>query len=188
MVMNENDGSYFLLCEILLDIELPEDSPVAERCGSCVACLDACPTQAFVRPGVLDAARCISYWTIEQRGVIPPEISQKLSGWVFGCDICQEACPYNEAVPKSELPRHPPDLSGLLTMRSSLWRREFRDTPFSRAGVAGLKRNAAALAGASGRRDLLSRLAESARDPHPVVAAQAKRAGEELSQTDSAHG
>jgi epoxyqueuosine reductase len=184
MVMNESDGSYFFLCEILLDIELPEDSPVAERCGSCVACLDACPTQAFSSPGVVDAKRCISYWTIEQRGVIPPEISKKLSGWVFGCDICQEACPYNHGIARNDLARRPPELSELLAMRASRWRREFRDTPLSRAGNAGLKRNAAALAESSGRSDLLPQLAETARDAHPVVAAQARRAFEGLSRAD----
>jgi epoxyqueuosine reductase len=180
MVMNENDGSYFLLCEILTRFELPEDAPLAERCGSCVRCLQACPTQAFVRPGQLDARRCLSYWTIEQRGTIPPEIAANLGGWLFGCDACQEACPYNAGAGSPPFDRVPPTAEDLLRLGAAEWKRRFADTPLSRAGAAGLRRNAAASAPASGRRDLLPRLEQLSRSPHPVVAAQARQAVREL--------
>lgn len=176
MVLNESDGSYFLLCEILTDMDLPEDEPVAERCGSCVRCLSACPTGAFLAPGLLDAGLCLSYWTIEQRGVIPRELAARAQGRVFGCDICQEVCPYNAATLATPFERRPPTLEELLSLGSADWKRWYADTPLSRAGAAGLRRNAAALAGSAGRRDLLPRLAELARSPNPVVAAQARQA------------
>ncbi len=180
MLLNEADGSYILLCEIVTDLELAPDAPLAERCGSCVRCLSACPTGAFVAPGVLDSGLCLSYWSIEQRGVIPPQIAARAQGRVFGCDICQEVCPYNAAVPSPELERRPPTLVELLGMGSAEWKRRFADTPLSRAGAAGLRRNAAALAGASGRRDLLPRLRELARSPNAVVAAQARHSAAAL--------
>jgi epoxyqueuosine reductase len=183
MVMNAEEGSYFLLAEILTDLELSPDSPVAERCGSCRACLDACPMQAFVAPAVLDSHRCLSYWTIEQRETIPTDVARKLSGWVFGCDICQEACPYNRAVETGELARQPPALSELLAAGAGQWRRRFADTPLARAGQAGLRRNAAALAEATRRGDLLPALAPLATAGSAVVAAQARRAIESLAGT-----
>lgn len=175
MVLND-EGSYFLLCEILTDAELPADAPVDERCGSCTRCLDACPTSAFPRPGVLDATRCLSYWTIEQRSEIPEEIVSRLGGWVFGCDECQEACPYNRAIDTAPLERRPPDLSELLGMGASEWKRRLRDTPLSRAGPAGLRRNAAAVAESRNRKDLLPALQRVAASRHPAASAQAAAA------------
>ena len=180
MILND-EGSYFLLCEILTDADLPADSPLAEACGSCTKCLDACPTSAFLRPGVVDATRCLSYWTIEQRGTIPNEIVARLGGWVFGCDVCQEACPYNRAVDTAPLERRPPQLAELLEARASEWRRRHRDTPFSRAGAAGLRRNAAAVAQSRSRRDLLPALRALSSSPHPVVAEQSTSAVTRLS-------
>ncbi len=180
MVLHE-EGSYFLLCEILVDAELPFDVPVFERCGSCTRCLDACPTSAFLRPGVLDATRCLSYWTIEQRGPIPPDIVSKMGGWIFGCDVCQEVCPYNTAVELERNDRAAPGLSEVLDMRSAEWKRRYRDTPLSRAGLAGMKRNAAAAADSLSRRDVLDRLSDLAASPHPVVSAQSAAAVARLS-------
>jgi len=176
MLMNAEDGSWLLLCAIVTDLELPPDAPEAERCGSCTRCLDACPTDAFPRPGVVDANRCLSYWTIEQRGVIPEPITEKMGGWVFGCDVCQEVCPYNAAVETASLERRPPALADLLGAGAGEWRRRFGDTPIARAGAAGMRRNAAAVA--EGRRDraLLPAIRPLAAGKHPVVAAQAARA------------
>jgi epoxyqueuosine reductase len=175
MVMNETDGSYFWLCEILTDARLASDAPVAERCGSCVRCLQACPTQALLAPGLLDSERCLSYWTIEQRGVIPEDMADRLNGWLFGCDICQEVCPYNGPAPAREASRNPPALADLLSTGSASWKRRFADTALSRAGLSGMRRNAAALAESSGRRDLLPQLRRLARSGHAVASAQARR-------------
>ena len=176
MLMNAEDGSALLLCAIVTDLALPPDAPQAERCGACTRCLDACPTSAFPRPGVVDANRCLSYWTIEQRGVIPDEIARELGGRVFGCDVCQEVCPYNAAIDTGTFERVPPSLADLLGTGAAAWKRRFGDTPVARAGAAGMRRNAAAAAAAGGRRDLLPVLASLARGSHPVVAEQASRA------------
>jgi epoxyqueuosine reductase len=176
MLMNAEDGSALLLCAIVTDLDLPPDAPQAERCGACTRCLEACPTSAFPRPGVVDANRCLSYWTIEQRGTIPESIARKLNGWVFGCDVCQEVCPYNAAVETATLERTPATLAEILGTGAAAWKRRFGDTPVARAGAAGMRRNAAAAAEGAGRRDLLPVLASLARGKHPVVAAQAARA------------
>lgn len=111
LVINERIGSWTLLGEIITTLELPSDSPAVDRCGTCRRCLDACPTQAIVAPRELDATRCISYLTIEHRGEIEPSLADKLSGWVAGCDICQQVCPWNGRAPVAMLkelqPRHP---------------------------------------------------------------------------------
>ena len=175
MVLNE-EGSYFLLCEILIDLELAPDSPVTERCGSCTKCLDACPTSAFLRPGVLDATRCLSYWTIEQRGAIPDEIVDRIGPWVFGCDVCQEVCPYNRAVETGGFERQPAGLSELLEIRSGQWRRRFGDTPLARAGLSGMRRNAAAAAAGASRTDLLPALRAHSKAANPTVSMQSRSA------------
>ncbi|HET9795462.1 MAG TPA: tRNA epoxyqueuosine(34) reductase QueG [Thermoanaerobaculia bacterium] len=176
MLMNAEDGSWLLLCAIVTDLALPADSPAAERCGSCTRCLDACPTGAFPRPGVVDANRCLSYWTIEQRGAIPESIARQMDGWVFGCDVCQEVCPYNAAIETGTLERRPPSLAELLETGAAEWKRRFGDTPVARAGAAGMRRNAAAVAEARGDPALLPVIAPLAAGKHPIVAAQAARA------------
>jgi epoxyqueuosine reductase len=139
-------GSWLLLAEIVTDLDLPPDDPVAERCGACVRCLDACPTDAFVAPGVLDANRCLAYWTIEHRGAIPDPIRAELGDRVFGCDDCQDACPWNAplALPAVSAP---PTRAGWLTMGKGEFRRRFGSTALNRAGRRGLQRNAAISAG-----------------------------------------
>src|SRR5262249_32668651 len=94
-LIDPEQGSYLLLAEIVTDLDLPCDEPAAQRCGACVRCLEACPTDAFVSPGVLDSGRCIAYWTIEHRGPLPDEWKARVGDHVFGCDVCQEACPWN---------------------------------------------------------------------------------------------
>jgi len=151
-LIDSEQGSYLLLAEILTDLDLPRDEPAAERCGSCVRCLEACPTDAFVAPGVLDARRCIAYWTIEHRGTLPDEWKARIGDRVFGCDACQEACPWNaprHGAPAPEASPAPGRLQ-ILTMGKGEWRRRFGATALNRAARRGLQRNAAASAGAAG--------------------------------------
>jgi epoxyqueuosine reductase len=158
-------GSWLLLAEILTDLDLPADEPVAEQCGSCMRCLAACPTDAFVSPGVLDAARCISYWTIEHRGPIPDAVKPTLGPHVFGCDICQEVCPFNEPLPLPASSADIPNRRDWLEMGKGDWRRRFRATAFNRAGRRGLQRNAACSAGAVDDRSCLPALPAAAELP-----------------------
>lgn len=147
-LIDPEHGSFVLLAEIITDLDLPADSPIAEQCGSCVRCLEACPTDAFLEPGLLDAARCIAYWTIEHRGPLPEGVKASIGENVFGCDICQEVCPWNAPLLRdapaftSQLPTR----AGWLAMGSGEWRRTWGRTPMSRAGRRGLQRNAAASA------------------------------------------
>ena len=104
LLLNKTDGSYFFLACLLVDVELPADAPHhASHCGTCTACLDACPTDAFPQPGVLDATKCISYWTIESRELPPPPLRPQIGQWVFGCDVCQEVCPWNRKPARRQL-------------------------------------------------------------------------------------
>jgi epoxyqueuosine reductase len=165
-------GSYLLLAEILTDADLPADEPVADLCGSCVRCLASCPTGAFVEPGLLDANRCIAYWTIEHRGAIPDDVKPALADHVFGCDVCQEVCPWNEPRTEARQRLHPRPLSrgerggsaglptraGWLAMGNGEWRRRFGATALNRAGRRGLQRNAAVSAAATSDRSVLPSL------------------------------
>lgn len=143
-------GSAFHLAGFFLDIELPPSAPVEDFCGGCTRCIDQCPTQAFVGPGQLDANKCISYWTIEHKGALPPELSDRFGGWIFGCDVCQEVCPWNHKHLRDpeEGPAYPtegPAWAALLRKRSG-FRSRLRNSPLSRAGRRMLMRNLAAAA------------------------------------------
>jgi epoxyqueuosine reductase len=157
-------GSYLLLGELILDVEL---APTAaeeprSRCGTCSACLDACPTGAFVGPHLLDARRCISYLTIEHRGPIPRELRPALGTRIFGCDVCQEVCPFNAAAPARTVPdpglalttrtaeRSAPDLIRTLGLGAAQMRQLVRGTPLRRAGREGLLRNVCVALGNAG--------------------------------------
>lgn len=148
-------GSWLLLAEIVTDLDLPADDPVAESCGSCVRCLESCPTGAFLAPGLLDAARCLAYWTIESRGPIPHEIQAALGDRVFGCDVCQEACPWNGGATAEAGPATIPTRAEWLAMGKGEWRRRFGASALNRAGRRGVQRNAAASAGSVGDSALL---------------------------------
>ena len=155
-------GSWLLLAEVVTDLDLPADAPIAERCGTCVRCLAACPTDAFVSPGVLDASRCLAYWTIEHRGALPDAVKEALGDRVFGCDVCQEVCPWNGEIAAAAPADDAPTREEWLAMGPGEWRRRFGRSALNRAGRRGLQRNAAASAGSSREARLLPALARSA--------------------------
>jgi epoxyqueuosine reductase len=142
-------GSWLLLAEIVTDLDLPPDEPIAEQCGSCARCLAACPTGAFLAPGLLDAARCLSYWTIEHRGPLPDGVKTEIGPHVFGCDVCQDVCPFNAEAPRA-VAEAIPTRAQWLAMGKGEWKKRYGATAFNRAGRRGLQRNAAASAGAMG--------------------------------------
>jgi epoxyqueuosine reductase len=173
-------GSYVLLAEVLLSLQLPPTPPSRRGCGRCHACLPACPTGAITAPGVIDSRRCISYLTIEHRGAIPVELRPLIGTWAFGCDLCQEACPVNSRLAPAELgageptttsgPVPHPDLVECLELDDDEFRRRFRRTAVWRTGRAGLARNAAIALGNArdgGAAGPLRRAAET--DPDAVV-------------------
>ncbi|HQZ95518.1 MAG TPA: tRNA epoxyqueuosine(34) reductase QueG [Pyrinomonadaceae bacterium] len=147
-------GSWVFIGEIILNVELEYDSEVvADHCGSCSACLDACPTNAIVEPYVVDARKCISYATIELRDEnLPAEISENLEGWFYGCDICQDVCPWNRFEKATEETRFEPrkgesslNIDGIISMTNDEYIERFRRSAIKRAKIGGLKRNASAL-------------------------------------------
>lgn len=154
-LINPELGSFFFIGSLLIDLDLEPDAPYeADRCGTCMRCLEACPTGAFVEPRVLDATRCISYLTIEAKGPIPTELEESVGGLVYGCDICQEVCPWNvkfsrDAANPSFSPREA--IAGkdaralaedILAMDDEAFRTAFRKSPMKRAKRSGLVRNA----------------------------------------------
>jgi epoxyqueuosine reductase len=151
MLLHRRLGSYFLLGALLLDLPLSADEPFATaHCGSCRRCLDACPTEAFTGPYQLDARRCISYLTIELRGSIVEELRTGMGDWIFGCDVCQEVCPWNRKAPLGVETSLQPGVTGLqvdllelLKLTDEEFRTRFRHTPLWRSGRSGLLRNAA---------------------------------------------
>jgi epoxyqueuosine reductase len=151
MLIDPRAGSYFFLTALLTDLDLPVDTPLeVDHCGTCTACLDACPTDAFVEPRVLDATRCISTLTIEDHGPVPHHLRSGIGDWVFGCDVCQEVCPWNRHAPGSTEPAFQPrggaatlDLAELLGLDEVAFRRRFKGSPLHRAKRHGLARSAA---------------------------------------------
>ena len=154
MLIHPTIGSFTFIGVVFTDADLASDLPFeADRCGTCRACLDACPTQAFPEPHVLDATRCISYLTIEHRGAFNDEQRRDVGDWAFGCDVCQDVCPWNVSFARSTsdaafAPRadvQAPDLRAFLEMDESAFARRYGDTPFTRPGLAGMRRNARAV-------------------------------------------
>lgn len=152
MLISPRRGSFFFLGALFLELELEPDAPFeADRCGTCTRCLDACPTEAFVAPRVMDARRCISYLTIEHRSDIAPELQPFMGELLYGCDICQDVCPWNHKfaseVPDAALAARPenvhPDPADLLALTDEEFRERFRRSPIKRAKRGGLARNAA---------------------------------------------
>lgn len=181
-------GSWLFLAVVLTDCELAPDEPEPDHCGSCRACLDACPTQAFPEPYVLDATRCLSYTTIETRGAIPEALREGHGAWVFGCDVCQEVCPWNRRE-RRERPGDPlglrallaprpewrrPALAWLLALDETAWRQAARGTALKRARWRGLVRNALVAAGNSGDAALAPLVRAHAEGADPLLAEHAR--------------
>jgi epoxyqueuosine reductase len=180
MLLHPDAGSYFFLGEVLTSLEVEPETGIADLCGSCSRCLEACPTGALPEAYRLDSRRCISYWTIEHRGAIPEAVRGDLGEWVFGCDVCQEACPLNEAPSheadpafESGSPRQDLDLVGLLELDETTYRRVFEGSPMQRAGRAGLRRNATLAMGNRGDDRYVPVLARALADPDPVLRSHA---------------
>jgi len=189
MLISRTAGSWFFLGAILTDVELEYDNPVDQSwCGTCTRCLDACPTDAFPEPGVLDARRCISYLTIEHRkDAIPEELRAGVGRWLFGCDICQDVCPWNRFAPTETLPEFQQqpsmrsiDCVELLSLSEEQFAARFDLTPLSRPGRAGLLRNAAIVLGNSGDISALPALRAALSDTEALVREAAAWAIEQL--------
>lgn len=186
-IISQEMGSWLFLGVILTSLELTPDMPAPDRCGSCTRCLDACPTDAFIGPYKLDATRCISYLTIEKRGEIPEELRAGMGNHLFGCDICQDVCPWNREAPVSHSaefqPREElvnPALEWLAEMSQEEFRATFKGSPIKRAKYSGLRRNAAVAMGNSENRKLIPHLERLSQDEDGNVAEHARWALERL--------
>lgn len=176
-LLNRERGSWILLGELLLDVELPPDEAVKTHCGSCTRCMPACPTGALIAPGVLDNNRCISYLTIESRGPIPRAMRPLIGDWVFGCDICQDVCPVNKKAAPGNHPEFAPDqgigpspsLIELLDMTEAEFKERFRKSPVKRAKWAGMRRNAAVALGNVGDPAAVPALVRALNSEQPLV-------------------
>ncbi len=172
-LINEPRGSWFFLGELLTSLDLAPDAPPPDRCGSCTRCIDACPTNAL-RPYELDATLCISYFTIELRGPVPDERRAAAGRHVFGCDICQDVCPWNRRAPITQDPafaprQFAPPLEKLAALTEDEFRAMFRDSPVKRAKYAGFLRNVAVAMGNAGDAKFRPSLEKLAASPDPVV-------------------
>lgn len=200
-LINPRLGSFFFLGALLIDLELEADAPFdTDRCGSCRRCLDACPTQAFVGPRVLDATRCISYLTIELKGEIPEALRPLIGDLLYGCDICQDVCPYNH---KFSLPLSESAFSAraaiagkdartlardFLSMSQADFSAAFKGSPMKRAKLRGLKRNSAVVLGNIGSAEDVPSLAAALSDDEPVVRGHAAWALREIASAQARSG
>ena len=147
LMISKKKGSYFFLAEIICDLELDYDIPVMDHCGTCTACIDACPTDAIIKPYVLDSNKCISYLTIELKDSIPKQFENKMQDWIFGCDICQDVCPWNKFSKENEHALFQPS-DKFLNMKKNDWielteetfKKVFKNSPIKRANFKGLKK------------------------------------------------
>ena len=191
-IINQQLGSWLFVGVMLTSLDLTEnvcDLPAPDRCGTCTRCIAACPTQAITAPGQLDARLCISYLTIEKRGEIPENLRDQMGRHVFGCDICQDVCPWNRKSPVTsarEFETRPglvnPDLDWLAEMQQEEFREVFRGSPVRRAKLSGLRRNAVIAMGNSRDRKFLPTLQCLSEDADPVVAHHARWAANALAR------
>jgi epoxyqueuosine reductase len=150
MLIRPGEGSFFFIGSVLTDLDLePTPAPPMDHCGTCTRCLDACPTEAFVAPRVLNATRCISYVTIESKAPIPAELTERMDGWAFGCDICNDVCPWNERFARPAERTAYRDRGAIRTgdpeffdrMSQEEFTALFHDTPLERPGLERMRRN-----------------------------------------------
>ena len=186
-ILNEKLGSWLFLGVILTSLKLEPDLPAPDRCGTCTRCIDACPTDALIAPYQLDSNRCISYLTIEKRGAIPEELREGMGRHIFGCDICQDVCPWNRKAPITTAPEFQPReelvnpaLEWLAQMSAEQFREKFRRSPLRRAKLAGIRRNAAVAMGNSGDRCFAPVLEKLVQDQDANVAEHARWAQQRL--------
>jgi len=176
-LINQKIGSWLFLGVIVTSLELAPDVPAPDRCGSCTRCIDACPTHALVAPYELDSNKCISYLTIEKRGAIPEDLRDGMGRQVFGCDICQDVCPWNRKSPSTDQlefqPREGlvnPALAWLAEISEAEFGEKFRSSPVKRAKRSGLRRNALIAIANSGDRSFIPIIERSSHDSDPVIA------------------
>ena len=198
-ILTSSHGSWIFLGQVITDLELEPDPPLRKTCGSCVRCIDACPTGAIVAPYVIDNTRCISYQTIENRGPIPLELRPKMLNWVFGCDICQDVCPVNRNAPGGgsqvwgqqagvEAPAAKLDTLGLvdlLQLTEEEFRQRFRGTPILRAKREGLQRNACVALGNLGDPSAVPALNQALYHESPLVRSHAAWALGQIGTTEA---
>lgn len=147
-LIHPKSGSWFFIAELITDLDLEPDSPISDYCGTCTACIDACPTAAIIQPKVVDGSRCISYFTIELKEAIPESVRDDFQGRAFGCDICQEVCPWNRFAIPTTIPEFTPkkeilefNTNDWLEITEEVFKERFRDSPLSRTGREGMIRN-----------------------------------------------
>lgn len=192
-LIDPKKGSWFFLGELFVDLELEPDKPMRDHCGACTLCLEACPTNAFVGPYVLDARRCISYLTIELKGPIPHELRRLMGTHIFGCDICQDVCPYNrKAKPTEEEAFHPrqgfdaPQLIPLLSLTEEEFRKRYAGSPITRAKRRGFLRNVCVALGNLRCEEAAPALGRVLRDdPEPLVRTHAAWALGQIGSPDA---
>jgi epoxyqueuosine reductase len=195
-LIHPQKGSFFLLAEILLDLELEPDPPFAtDHCGTCTRCIDACPTDAILPGRTIDARRCISYLTIENKDDIPEGFRSQMQDWIFGCDICQQVCPWNRfAAPDGDASFQPPsgtsraDLIPLLSLSPEEFNQRFKRSPIRRAKRRGLLRNASVALGNVGGGDSADALETASEDPEAIIREHAKWAREQVSKRARGQG
>lgn len=178
-IINQEIGSWLFLSEIITDIELEYDNPAPDRCGTCTKCIDACPTDAIRQPYVLDSNRCISYLTIENKGEIPEDKREGIGNNIFGCDICQDVCPWNREAgtgddkswPEQDL--YAPELSRMISLKDGGFNKKFRKSPLKRAKRRGFLRNVLVAIGNSADRSHIGQVEECLEDKEPLVRSHA---------------
>lgn len=189
-LIHPRHGSYFLLAEILLDLELEPDSPfVTDHCGTCRRCIDACPTDCILPDRTIDARRCISYLTIELKDDVPVELRDKIGSWVFGCDICQMVCPWNrfaeQGDPAFENEGSLPSLTDEMALTSQMFNQRFQGSPVKRAKRRGYLRNIAVALGNAGDMLALPVLQKALNDEEPMVREHAQWAIEQINKKEN---